>query len=113
MANKGAQRPLGATDSGLKPGEYPLGSPQSRAAARALLERRFAGRRRIDVVSSIPRPGGDGGIRIGTWIECDDGTLFRLSTIPSGMTIQEAERLVAVETRECCQVKSAREWNDC
>jgi hypothetical protein len=93
MANKGGQKPPGATGAGPKPAEYPLGSPQSRAAARALLERRFAGRRRIDVVSSIPRPGGDGAIRIGTWIECDDGSLFRFSTIPSGMTILEAEQI--------------------
>jgi hypothetical protein len=93
MTDKGAQQPLGATGAGLRLGDYELGSLQSRATARALLERRFAGRRRIDVVSSIPRPGGDGAIRIGTWIECDDGSLFRLSTIPSGMTIQEAEQI--------------------
>ena len=95
MANKGAQKPLGATEARLRPGEYPLGSAQSRAAARALLERRFAGRRRIDVVSSVPRPGGDGGIRVGTWVECDDGSLFRLSNLPPGITIKEAERIVS------------------
>ena len=93
MANNGAQDPLSATGAGLKPGEYPLGSAQSRAAARALLERRFAGLRRIDVVSSVPRPGGEGGIHIGTWIECDDGSLFRFSDLPPGMTIEEAEQI--------------------
>lgn len=61
----------------LRPGDYSLGSPQSRATARALLEARFAVRRRIDAVSSVPRPGNDGGIRIGTLMECDDGSLFR------------------------------------
>jgi hypothetical protein len=30
--------PVPATDSTLRPGDFPLGSPQSRAAARALLE---------------------------------------------------------------------------
>jgi hypothetical protein len=44
MANKGTQRGLGATDSGLKPGRYALGSPQSRAAARAMLDAREAAR---------------------------------------------------------------------
>jgi hypothetical protein len=34
MGSKGVYRPLGATDSRLKPGDYSLGSPQSRAAAR-------------------------------------------------------------------------------
>jgi hypothetical protein len=93
MTNKGAQQSLGATDARLRLGDYELGSPQSRATARALLERRLARLKRIDVVSSIPLPGGDGEIHIGTWIECDDGSLFRFSTIPPGMTIEEAERL--------------------
>jgi hypothetical protein len=88
----------GAAESKCLEGLSPrpaLGSPQSRAAARALLERQFVSRRRIDIVSSIPRPGGDGGIHIGDWIECDDGSLFRFSNLPPGMTIEEAERIVA------------------
>jgi hypothetical protein len=36
MANKGAQQPLGATGAGLRLGDYALGSPLSKAAARAL-----------------------------------------------------------------------------
>jgi hypothetical protein len=46
---------------------------------------------RIDVVSSIPRPGGDTEIRIGTWVEEPDGSLFRFSGHLPGMTIEEAE----------------------
>ena len=42
MANKGAQRRQGATDSGIRPGCFALGSAQSRAAARALLVARNA-----------------------------------------------------------------------
>jgi hypothetical protein len=53
----------------MKPGDFALGSGKSRAAARTLLERRFAERRRLDVVSSVLRPTGDGEIRIGTWQE--------------------------------------------
>jgi hypothetical protein len=37
MGNKGAEGPLGATNSGPRPGSFPLGSAQSRAAARAML----------------------------------------------------------------------------
>jgi hypothetical protein len=37
MANKGAQGRRFATDSGVRPGRFPVGSAQSRAAARALL----------------------------------------------------------------------------
>lgn len=40
MANKASQNGLGATDSGPRPGRFPLGSAQSRAAARAMLVRR-------------------------------------------------------------------------
>lgn len=95
MANNGAQDPLSATGAGMKPGEYPLGSVQSRVAARALLERRLAARNRLDIVSSIPRPGGDGEIHIGAWSEAADGTLMRFSNIPAGMTLEEAEWIAA------------------
>jgi hypothetical protein len=78
------------------PGRFPLGSSQSRAAARSLVERRLAGLKKIDLVISIPRPGAEEGeIRIGEWIEGPDGTLFRTSSLPAGMTIQEAERIVS------------------
>ena len=43
MANKGAQQPLGATGAGLRLGDYELGSPLSKAAARALAAARQAG----------------------------------------------------------------------
>ena len=106
MANKGPQRPLVATDSTARPGRYPLGSALSRAAARALLERRFVERKRIDVVSSIPRPAGEGGIRIGPWIECEDGSLFRFSSLPPGMTTEESERIGSRQNWK----PSTREW---
>jgi hypothetical protein len=51
MAKKGSQGALGATDSGLRPSGYPLGSRQSRAVARALLdERRKAQRKGTSIV---------------------------------------------------------------
>jgi len=80
----------------MKPGDFSLGSSQSRAAARALLARRFAARKRVEIICSIPRPGAaEGEIRIGDWIEGEDGILFRTCNIPAGMTIQEAERIVS------------------
>jgi len=42
MANKGPQGRLSATDTGPRPGHFPLGSAQSRAAARAMLVARKA-----------------------------------------------------------------------
>ena len=59
-----------------------------------MLDRRFAARKRIQVIYSIPRPGAEGEIRIGDWMEGADGTLFRTCNIPAGMTIQEGERIV-------------------
>ena len=79
----------------MKPGDFALGSPQSRAAARSLLETQRAERKRVDIVCSIPRPGDDGAIHLGKWIEKPDGSLFRFSNIPAGMTIAEAERIVS------------------
>ena len=55
-------------------GDYALGSPQSRAAARTVLARRLAGQKRVETIIVIPRPHGDG-IRIGEWTEGEDGTL--------------------------------------
>jgi hypothetical protein len=40
----------------LRPQDFPLGSPESRAAARARLDGRDRPLRRIEVLSHIPRP---------------------------------------------------------
>src|SRR5271170_4502515 len=80
----------------MMPGDFSLGSSQSRAAARADLERRNAARKRVDFVlqSSVPRSRGDG-ITIRDWCEAADGMLTRFSIIPSGMTLEQAERIAA------------------
>lgn len=51
--SKRSPAPLGATDSTVRPGEYPLGSAQSRAAARAMLEGRKADELRFEAVSIL------------------------------------------------------------
>lgn len=79
-----------------RPGHYALVSGQSRAAARVLLDHRFAARKRIEIICSIPRPGAaEGEIRIGEWMEGANGTLIRTCNLPAGMTIHEAERIVS------------------
>ena len=95
----------------MKPGDYALGSPESRAAARAVLERRLAERNRggITLVSNIPRPYGNG-VRIGDWCESNDGTIIRFCSLPTGMTLEEAERIVA-ERREHSQMPRGTELN--
>lgn len=80
----------------MRPGDYRLGSPESRAAARALLARRREGRNRggLTLVTDIPRPG-CAGVRIGELREGDDGTLMRICFLPTGMTMEEAERIAS------------------
>ena len=79
----------------MKPGDYAVGSPQSRAAARTLLERRFAGRIRrtiiVDLETDCTEP------RIGEWREGADGSLGRVCALPKGMRMQEAERNIPQE----------------
>jgi hypothetical protein len=102
MASKGARQPLGATDSGQRPGDYALGSVESRAAARAAVDQRRASqkRRELVIVSDVPRPNyeNDPGFDpIGPiahdWHMADDGVLERVCWIPPGMTVEEAERI--------------------
>jgi len=62
MTNKGPQGRLGATDSGPRPGSFPIGSAQSRAAARTLLEARKGAEGvgilfRLERIGSGHRPG--------------------------------------------------------
>ena len=95
----------------MKPGDYAIGSPESRAAARAVLERRLAERNRggITLVSNIPRPSGDE-VSIGDWCEGNNGTLIRFCSLPTGMRMEEAERIVA-ERREHSQMPRGTELN--
>src|SRR5271155_2447677 len=56
LASERPQGPLPATDSGVRPGAFPLGSAQSRAAARSLVAARKASEEnelRFQVVSVV------------------------------------------------------------
>ena len=47
------RRPLTATHPGPRPGDFPLGSPLSRAAARILLNSQPDSRKRIEVITNV------------------------------------------------------------
>jgi hypothetical protein len=47
------QLTLPATNSGPRPGDFPLGSAKSRAAARALLRNQQASKPRIEIVTNV------------------------------------------------------------
>jgi hypothetical protein len=53
MANKRAEKGLGATDSTARPGRFPVGSARSRAAARCLLVARRQDERRVGFGSIV------------------------------------------------------------
>lgn len=67
------------------PGDFPLGSPESRAAARLRLEQMQDNRRNIEIISHIPRPGQDNTQpHASPWRQMQDG-LFRILYVPSAV----------------------------
>jgi len=98
--------PLTATP---RPGDFPVGSLESRAAARAMLQHAESERERITIISHIPRPewewDGEGPapadwnkkIHVGEWSECPDGRLFRMVNVPPGVTWHPNEPASDVE----------------
>ena len=88
-----------------KPGDYQIGSPESRAAARMFAANRQDMRTRIEYVSHIPRPWHgekpepkDWNKKpcVGPWQGCGD-TLMRVLFVPDGMGAAEARRIVEMD----------------
>jgi hypothetical protein len=83
---------LPATNSGPMPGDFPIGSALSRAAARLLMKERRDTRKRITIISNICRPGWDDDStkiegwdmqpHVGPWQDCGD-TLMRVVYRPN------------------------------
>ncbi len=70
------------------PGQFPVGSPSSRAAARSLMDERRSHARLADIVGlyeSSSKP------VFGPWKDNGDGSFTRLVRLPAGMTFEEAE----------------------
>ena len=73
----------------VAPGEFPLGSAQSRAAARMRLQQLKAARPTFQLIHSIPRPGLDPNVvHVGEWGELEDGRLFRMVYRPQALSPQ-------------------------
>jgi hypothetical protein len=88
----------------VRPADFPVGSPESRAAARAAVEQRRASqkRRELVIVHSVPSPNRESdpdfdplGPIVHEWRMAEDGVLERTCWIPPGMTVEEAERICA------------------
>ena len=92
--NEQLRSSLSATNGRPKPGAYPVGSLESRVAARALLNNRLDSSKRLDfVVSVVGEPTKFNPPIIGKWGQSTAGVMVRVSRIPWGMTIEQAERI--------------------
>jgi hypothetical protein len=76
-----------ATDLIVRPGDFPLGSLESRAAARALAGTRSDSAPRIQLIHSVHRPHLDHRrIHVSAWGETGDGRFFRCIYVPPGLS---------------------------
>ena len=105
MANKALQRGLGATDGMPRAGNFKLGSAESRAAARAMLEARNAGELRFQVVSVV-----DGSrVKLDALAEVIHAGRMRAAAAISGVEfVQEDKR----ERRPDCLAERIREGRE-
>lgn len=79
----------------MRPEDFPIGSPESRAAARMLAQHIYDSRERVEVVfvGICRHRTEDGKPYASPWIETSDGKLFR--TIFTGdMSEEEARRIL-------------------
>jgi hypothetical protein len=70
-----------SSDDLPKPDEFPLGSPESRTAARAMLEAQERDVRRVQIILDVPRPQHESEPEtiVGPWYKTADGTHARYS----------------------------------
>jgi hypothetical protein len=88
-----------ATVGGTRPGDHKLGSPQSRAAARRILQERMKGLRRRELIIGIDADRKPNAGKYGE-DERGSGEIGRLIGIPYGMTIADGLRAVGGFTEE-------------
>jgi len=81
-----------------RPEEFPVGSAASRAAARALLESRERGVRRITIILDPamrpPQEADPNQAGVGPWSIGKDGNLWRTAFIPRDMDEETKRRLL-------------------
>jgi hypothetical protein len=73
------------------PGDYPLQSNLSRAAARRLIEQRRAGNVFRTLIVDLSEPPAKP--HFTPWVEGDNGAMGRVASIPKGLTVAEAEKV--------------------
>jgi len=94
MSNKGDKQKLLATSQALGPGDFPIGSVESRAAMRAMIERKGEEKPLMKIV--LERIGGDSnaaGVPEIVRSESSDCVTEFWKNVPGGLTEEEARRL--------------------
>ena len=71
-----------ASHSTLRPADFPVGSAQSRAAARMLAQQRESQRERLEIIIS-----GEPELCASDWSERWDGKLIRTLCLPNGTVV--------------------------
>jgi hypothetical protein len=67
----------------MKPSDFPIGSLESRAAARSQLAHKNDGRKRLRLISHIPRPDWDNSrYHFGEWEDWGEDTLCEMVYVP-------------------------------
>ena len=90
---------LATNEPPLKPGDFPLGSALSRAAARMLLNNQPDLRKRAEIVANVLLSDLDGVLpdpakpHATPWVGDDKG-LVRILYVPKGMSVEEARKVV-------------------
>ena len=79
----------------MRPGDYPIGSQRSRAAARSLLHFRSRAEAEVRRFTLIMDLGDVTEPSFSPWKSGEDGGLYRVVFIPKGMA--EAERITVAE----------------
>jgi hypothetical protein len=91
----------GRPEGALRPEDFPLGSPESRAAARMLVDCRKEQCRRIEIVTNACFPDHDAPPRDRSrpyatpWRGTRD-CLMRMLYVPNGMSQEEAQRIADI-----------------
>lgn len=96
IENNGKSYGLVATHSSLHPADFPVGSAQSRAAARMLAEARVNQRRQSTVVI-VGMWRGRENIVIGDWHQDSHGGLVRTVSMPSEIGPDDSLRIFGTE----------------
>jgi hypothetical protein len=93
---------MNESNSGLDawphPSSFPVGSDESRAAARAMFQERDRGVRRLQIVNDMPRPirgEGDKTPRIGPWTPMEGGGFVRLVNVSPQTNEETIQRILA------------------